>query len=181
METLEILNKRLEEYFGTAWNGMPIYRIVFSDDQMEMRKMDHTDEGVKLLFPEVREVPKYRHYIKAKYILEKLVELNEAAQEELKVKISYECLWVYTDANDNALPPKWEVTQLVINTVNAAMGKGSLAQYVDPGDSLEMKQARIAKIEEEMFGNETDATDAMAYGSGVAGFHPNQDMKDKVH
>lgn len=180
METLEVLNERLKEYFGTAWNGMPIYRIVFSDDQLEMRKMEHDDKDVKLLFPEVREVPKYRHYIKSKYLLEKLVELNDQAQDELKQKISYEPLWVYTDAHDNALPPKWEVTQLVINTVNAAMGKGSLAKYIDPGDDMETKQARIAKIEEEMFGNETDAGDALAYGSGVAGFHPNDDMKDKL-
>jgi len=74
-----------------------------------------------------------------------------------------------------------EVTQFVIKTVDAAMGKDSIAKYADKGESLEVKQERIMKIEEEMFGNETDATDALAYGSGVAGFHPNQDMKDKVH
>jgi hypothetical protein len=175
METLEELNKRLIEYYGTAWNGMPIYRIVFSDDQLEMRKMEHDDKGVALLFPEVREVPKYRHYITAKYLLEKLVELNEQAQDELKRKLSYEPLWVYSDKNDNALPPKWEVTQFIIKTVDAAMGKSSLAKYIDKGESLEVKQARIMKIEEEMFGNETDVSDALAYGSGVAGFHPNDD------
>ena len=181
METLETLNERLKEYYGTAWNGMPIYRIVWSDDQLEMRLTDCDDKGVTLLFPEVRELPKYRHYIKSKYLLEQLVELNEEAQNELKTKINYEPLWVYTDKNDNALPPKWEVTQFVINTVNAARGKDNLARYVDPNTTMEAKQERIAKIEEELFGNETDAGDALAYGSGVAGFHPNQDMKDKVH
>jgi hypothetical protein len=47
---------------------------------------------------------------------------------------------------------------------------------------MEVKQARIAKLEEEMFGNETDVSDALEYGSGVAGFHETQDIKDKrVH
>lgn len=180
METLKSLNERLIDYYGMAWNGMPIYRIIWSDDQFEKRLTECDDKGVQLLFPEVRELPKYSHYIKSKYILERLVELNEQAQIELKVKINYEPLWVYTDKDNNALPPKWEVTQFVINTVNAAMGKDNLAKYIDPGDSPEMKQERISKIEEEMFGNETDVTDAMAYGSGVAGFHPMIE-KDKVH
>ncbi len=180
METLQVLNKRLIDYYGTAWNGMPIYRIVWSEDQMEMRQMTHSDAGVLLLFPEVREVPKYRHYIHNKFLLEKLVELNEQAQSELKQKISYEPLWVYTDANDNALPPKWEVTEFVIQTVNAALGKSNLAKYIDPGDSSEMKNERVKKLEEEMFGNETEVGDALAYGDGVAGFHPNQDIKDKL-
>ena len=177
METLEILNERLKEYYGVAWNGMPIYRIVFSDDQLEMRLTDCDDKGVKLLFPEVRELPKYRHYITSKYLLEQLVELNEEAQNELKTKISYEPLWVYTDKNDNALPPHWEVTQFVINTVMAARGKSNLAKYIDPNTTMEAKQERVAKIEEELFGNETDVGDALAYGNGVAGFHSKQDSK----
>jgi hypothetical protein len=181
LEPVEELNKRLVDYYGVAWNGMPIYRIVWSDDQFEMRLTEHDGKGVRLLFPEVRELPKYRHYIQNKYILEKLVELNDAAQNELKKKISYEPLWVYCDKEDNALPPHWIVTQFVIDNVNAAMGQGSLAKYVDKSESMEEKQARVAKIEEELFGNETDVTDALAYGDGVAGFHPNQDMKNKVH
>lgn len=181
MESLEVINKRLIEYFGIAWNGMPIYRVVWSDDQLEMRQTEYDDKGVKLLFPEIRELPKYRHYITSKFILEKLVELNSSAQEELKKKISYEPLWVYADKNDNALPPKWEVTQFVINTVLAAQGKSTLAKYVDPNTSLEAKQERVMKIEEELFGNETETGDALAYGDGVAGFHPNQDMINKIH
>ena len=183
METLEELNKRLIAYYGTAWNGLPIYRIVWSEDQFESRKCTHSDLGIELLYPEVREVPKYRQYIHNKYLLEKLVELNDQAQDELKIKISYEPLWIYTDANDNALPPKWEVTQFVIQTMLSAMGKSSLAKYVDPGESMEEKQDRISKIQEEMFGNETDVGDALAYGDGVAGFHPNNDMinKNKVN
>lgn len=178
METLEIFNKRLIEYYGTAWNGMPIYRIVWSDDQLEMRLTDCDDKGVPLIFPEVRELPKYRHYIKSKYLLEQLVELNEPAQNELKVKISYEPLWVYSDKNDNALSPQWEVTQFVINTVMAARGKSNLAKYIDPDTTMEAKQERVAKIEEELFGNETDVGDALAYGNGVAGFH---NLNDKIH
>ncbi len=178
METLETLNERLKEYYGMAWNGMPIYRIVWSDDQLEMRKVECDDKGVELLFPEVREVPKYSHYIKSKYLLEQLVELNDQAQDELKVKINYEPLWVYTDKNDNALPPKWEVTQFVINTVMAARGKSNLAKYIDPNTTIEAKQERIAKIEEELFGNETDVGDALAYRNGVAGFH---NLSDKIH
>lgn len=174
MERLEELNKRLIEHYSTAWNGMPIFRIVWSEDQMEKRLMGTTDAGIELLHPEVREVPKYRQYIHNKYLLERLVVVPVASIKELAgEQISYEPLWVYTDANDNALPPKWEVTKFVIDTVLAAQsGDGSLgAKYADKNESAEMKEARIAKIHEELFGNETEVGDALAHGEGVAGFH----------
>lgn len=174
METVEAINKRLTEYFGSAWNGNPIWRVVWSDDQLEKRRMQFSETGLQLLYPEVREVKKYS-YIQAKYVLERLVEVPEVSQQELPVLISYEPIWVFEDKNHNALPPIWEAAKFVVDTVYAAIGKKSLANYVE---SKEDDETRIRKMQEDLFGNETDVSDALAYGNGVAGFHPK---KEKVN
>jgi hypothetical protein len=179
METLKELNARLIARYSTAWDNSPIYRIVWSDDQFETREVTSSDAGIQYLTPIFKEVPKYRHYIQHKYILEKFVEVPEQQQKELAgKKVNYEPLWTFEDRFGNALIPKWEVCELVIHTVQAAMGRSSLFKYVDPDsiDPVEKRQERIEKLEKEMFGNETNTGDALAHGFGVA--LNNMDMKE---
>jgi|SRR6266850_6694512 len=171
-EPIEIINQRLIDYFGIdTISSLPIYRIVWSEDQFEKQLTKFTKDGLELLYPEVREMPKYRQWIQAKYILERLSLVPEINQDQLGAKISYEPLYVFEDKSGNALPPKWEVTQFAIDCVNAAMGKGTLHKYIDPENTqeahMQAKMERVEKIEEEMFGNETDVTDALRYKSGI--------------
>ena len=170
MEPLEVLNVRLIDYFGVAWNGFPIYRIVWSEDQFEKRLTDCTDTGVILLVPEVRELPKYKQWIHNKFILEKLIAVPEVNAKELENKVSYEPLFVFEDINGNPLPPKWEAAKFVIDTVNAAMGESSLkAKYVDPDikSPQENRNKRIQKLQDDLFGNESNVGDALAHKQAV--------------
>ena len=90
--------------------------------------------------------------------------------------MSYEPVWVYRDANDNPLPPIWIATKMVVDVLYAALGKKSLAKYVEDV-SPEAQEERIQKLSEELFGNETETADALAYREAIV--VPNKYEKDK--
>jgi len=179
METVETLNTRLVEHFGIdSDTSRPMFRIVWAPEQTEKRLMEVTDSGMLLLTPEVREVRKYP-FFKNMYVLERLVVVPEMQQKELAdVKLSYEPIWTYKDAHDNPMVPRWDVTKIVIDVLYAAMGKKSLHKYVDPESTEEGREAKISGIQEELFGNETDVTDALAYKTGVVVPHNFQKKEE---
>ena len=167
MESVETLNTRLIDHFGKdSDTGQPMFRIVWSEDEVEKRLVECTDLGVQLLYPEVREVKKY-WYLRELYVLERLVEVPEFQVKELAGKrLSYEPLWAYRDDKDQPVRPVWESTKYIIDIFYAALGKKSAYQYVDPY-APENKETRIQKLEEELFGNETKTGDALAYQQGI--------------
>lgn len=169
-EVLDI-NRKLIDHFGLDTStGQAIWRVVWSEDQYEKRLMDVTDEGLFLLHPEVREVPKYRQWIPEKWVLERLVVIPDMNSREIpEVKLSYEPMFPFQDNNENALPPKFEVCKFVIDSVYAAQGKQSLAKYKEPTnqETLEIKRKRIDGLVEDIFGNETDISDHLSRQTGV--------------
>jgi len=176
-EQIETINRQLVDHFGIdTINGLPMWRVVWSEDQFEKRLMDRTDSGVVLLVPEVRQVPKYRQWITKKYVLERLVLVPEVSQGELpSSKLSYEPIWPFQDGRQNYLPPQFEVCKIVIDTMYAALGKKSLANYkdpdadcVDPEIFLAKQRAKIDKLTEEMFGDESSFGGALVHGEGIA-------------
>jgi hypothetical protein len=172
-ESIESLNQHLIDHYGMdSDTGRAIFRITWANDETEKRLMAFTDFGVQLLYPEVREVKKYP-YLKDLYVLERLVVVPEINREELPTqKLSYEPIWAYRDANNNPLPPIWDVTKLIVDTLYAALGKKSLRNYIEPEEG---KEERIAKIQEELFGNDTSVGDALAYKTGIV--VPNKEFK----
>lgn len=166
MESIESLNQRLSDHFGLdTTSNRPMFRIVWSNDQTEKRMVDTLDSGIHLLFPEIREVKKYSH-IKDFYVLERLVIIPEFQQKELAgLQVSYEPLWVFRDARNNPLPPKWEVAKIIVDTLYAALGKKSLAKYKEDVNP-DIQEKRIAQIQEELFGDESGL-----YGKTVPGAH----------
>ena len=168
METVEALNQRLKDYYGIdTVTTDPIFRIVWADDQVEKRLVEYLDTGIALLFPEVREVKKYP-YLKGLYVLERLVVVPEINAKDLPAsKVSYEPLWAYRDARDNPLPPIWDATKFVIDALYAVLGKKSLVKYVDTEGTEEARQMRVEKLQEELFGNETNTGDALAHNQAV--------------
>jgi hypothetical protein len=166
-ESIESLNRQLVDLFGIdTITGDPIWRIVWSEEQFEKRLMDTTDSGLFLLKPEVRLVPKYRQWIKQKFVLERLVLIPEISMPELPaIKTSYEPIFVFMDKNDNYLPPRIDVAKIVIDTIYAAQGKSNLAKYIDNPDEEQKK--RIEEIYEYLYGDETNVTDSLRYKTGV--------------
>ena len=165
METIESINNQLIDLFGIdTVTGQAIWRISWSEDQYEKRLMDCTPEGVPLIHMKVFLVRKYS-YIKERYVLERLVVVPEMNIQELAgVKLSYEPVWVFHDPDGNYLVPTMLATKFVVDTVYAAIGKKSLRNYIEP---TEDREKIINAIQEELFGNDTDVSDALTYGEGI--------------
>jgi hypothetical protein len=164
-EPIESINKQLVSLFGIdSDTGRPMFRVVSSWDQYEKRLTNITPEGFKLQYPQVLEKPKYNQNDvdwKDKYILERLVIVPLANQEELPTSgMSYEPLWVFKDNMNNPLPPRVDACKLVIDTMYAALGKSSMAKYVDPEinpeQSAHEKAMRVQELEEQLFGDESN-------------------------
>lgn len=162
-EKIEWINQQLISHFGIdSDGGGAIWRVVFSDDQIEKRFGEFTDFTEGGLFirtvKETREVPKYRQWVQQKFILERLVIVPDINMIELPTtKKSYEPIWVFQDKNDNYLPPLFRACKLIIDTVYASQSRdGSLARYKktkeeDASDT----EKRVADYENILFGDES--------------------------
>lgn len=165
---IEIMNMWLERDYGYFEATYPLFRIVWSEDQIEKRFVNHTDEGLELAKPVVRERKKYSQWIHNKYILERLIPVPPIA--DLVGKTSYEPVWVFENKDGHPLPPNYDVCKIVIASIHAATAKAVGAKYLDPRTRPDFKAEdaiRLQKLQEELFGNETPVTDALAHGTGV--------------
>lgn len=191
---VEVINQRLVDFYGIdTFSSNPIFRVVWSNDQFEKRLMEYTDGGIALLYPEVREVPKYRNWNPNRYILERLVIVPEEQQKELAgLKVSYEPLYTYEDGRGNYLPPKLEATKFIIDSVLSAQavhkafitGNESIdrltTRYSDPENTQEAamaaKTARINNIIDELGGDESSLMGS-TIDCGSASFVPQNFVK----
>ena len=181
---IQTLNELLKEHYGIDTEStMPMWRISWAADQYEMRVDDVTPSGVKLLFPEMMNFPKYSH-IKTEWILENLVLVPSFQQAEIgDVKKSYECIWRFRDRNDKPVNPEWWACQFVIDLVYAAKTGNpmNVRKYFDPElgatpqETIDKNRARIDKLVEELFGDESSLLGRTVTGEAVAGFHPAKD------
>lgn len=164
------LNQQLIDHFGIdTVTGKPMWRVSWSNDQYEKRLTDRTPEGLSLLYPEVKELPKYP-WIKDRWILERLVLIPDVNIAEIpSEKQSYECMWKFEDRFENALPPTFWASKFVVDTIYAAMGKSSLVKYVDEEakNPAEHKEERINTLIEELFGNESNLLGRTITGEAV--------------
>jgi hypothetical protein len=124
---LHLINQRLRDLYGCDLLGQPVYRVVWSEDQIEKRFADFTDfvPNTNILLrkvTEMREVKKYS-YLEPQYVLEKLFR-NQHNKEILDnatlapQSCTYEPLWAFD--YDGKLPkqPVWRAIELIIMSVN---------------------------------------------------------------
>lgn len=178
------INRSLIDNFGIdSSTGRPMWRIVWSDDQFEMRLTEYTDEGFKLLHPEVRELPKYRQWIPHMWVLENLCVVPDMNNRELPaVKLSYEPLFPFHDMHGNPTQPTYEACEFVIQMINAAKGKSPIREKDPEGETVEeqlaMKRQRIDGLVQDIFGDETDVSDHLARQTGVVISNTNNLIKE---
>lgn len=169
-EPIETINKRLLDFFGKFENGEPRYRVVWSEDEIEKVMTNFTKEGFMLPYEVLSEVPKYRQYIHNKYILERLVPVPAISQRRLcDKKLSYEPLWVFEDNNGNALPPKWQVITILLDSIHKQMTehRGPYTSGDELNQTTEALEERAKKLAEALGVNETSVTDSLSWGSAV--------------
>jgi hypothetical protein len=182
-EKIEDINKFLSENFGIDTDStQQMWRVVWSEDQFEPRLTEHTDSGMLLLRPEVRNLPKYKQWIHNKYILEHLVVIPDVSLREIPAtKKSYEPVWVFEDARGNALPPKIEACKLIIKTVEEAMltartgkafdMKAKLIKQQDESETTEKhllnEKKRVDGYIEELFGEQSSLQGTTKTGESI--------------
>lgn len=164
-EPLERINYQLQRDFGREVDNSPIWRVVWANDLLEKRIMNHTDEGIDLIHPEVREVRKYKH-IHDRYVLERLVPVM--GETDIITPVSYEPAWTFQDRHGEYLPPRFDACKFIIETIYSQIDKaGTHKKYNDPNATEETRLKMIMDMETTLFGNETPVGDALAHGYGI--------------
>lgn len=188
------MNEWLKKNFG-YFNDQATWRIVWSEDQFEMRKgtFNYFDDNGTFLRTEVgiQNVPKYRQWIKEKYVLERIMPVPEINRDELITKLSYEPVFVFDNDKGEALYPRLDVAQLVIEAICRQAAKTVGAKYkdpmADPKIAPEVRKAHIDGIVKELFPNETETGDALHYKDAMVSsgtesqIKPESDGKTVVH
>jgi len=155
----EEINKRLVDRYGKFDNGFPYFRLIWSEDVLEKRIFHHTAEGFELLNPEVREVPKYQHYIKDRYILEGLVEIPTQVETDLITKISYEPIRTFETSKGEFLIPRWDAMHFILETIRGNQEDKQIDydkvlgidEDLPPEEKLRLKHERVTKLIEEIW------------------------------
>src|SRR5262245_58179720 len=117
------INKHLTENYRVL-DGRPIYRIVWSENQYEMRKGNWREFYGHILIREytaVKRAPKYWYYNRPSWVLEKLVFIN--GHEALKTIVeelveaqngTYEPLYRFADKFENPLPVYERIVAVIL-------------------------------------------------------------------
>lgn len=166
-ESIEFINERLKDNFGIdTLTGLPIWRVVWTTDQLEKRLSKITETGIELLHPKVIEMKKYIPSLQNRYVLEQLVVVPEFQQKEILTAVSYEPMFFFEDKNNNPQPVFYRICEFIIYSILFAKGEtGTLAKYKDDPD--EERQKELDKMLELFFGNETAVTDALQVREGI--------------
>jgi len=130
---IESINETLLQNFRVL-DGRPIYRLVWSDSQLEKRVGDFTDWYGHILIRQehkaLREVKKYWYFEKPCWVLEKLVFVNGVqALKEITLELvearngSYEPVYVFRDSEGNPLQVNWRVVEIIISVLHNPVKK----------------------------------------------------------
>lgn len=149
---VDLINTVIRRH-GTNQYGDPIFRVVFSDNQVESRKGTYTDYAGDIFIrtvTEVREVPKYPN-LKGKWILERWAPGELSYHPDLITMKNgvYICVYAFQDKDGNYLPPLLKVAEILIyHLLNPRTRGEALAQ--DKIIDAETEEQEISVIEEEL-------------------------------
>lgn len=145
------INKVIKNY-GLNQYGDPIFRVVFSDDQVEKRKGTFNEYYGQIFVRttiDIKEVQKYQ-WIKRKWILERWAPGSISYHPDLVTDKDgvYICVYIFQDKDGNYLPPLLKVCEIVIKQLLNPRGKSeALAQDKILEEKIE--EIEVNKIEEE--------------------------------
>lgn len=125
---IDAINETLHREYRVL-DGRPIYRLVWSGDQLEKRVGDFTDWYGHILIRQehkcLREVKKYWYFEKPCWVLEKLIFIkgNEALKEVTLELVearngSYEPVYAFLDSKRNPLSVNWLVVEIILGVLH---------------------------------------------------------------
>jgi len=152
---------------GRTLDGRPLFRIVWSSDQFELRSGIFVDRHGPIIIREVkavREVHKY-NYALDHWVLEKMVYLpsnNRIIADEIigVMAGTYEPLVIFWDANFNAIPVNWPLIEKIFWNLENVRAEHKTASMIEREEREEIE--REIKDNEEQIG-ETQRSDLFAF------------------
>lgn len=161
-------NNRLRDVFGLYYDGQPLFRLVWSDSQIEKRHGTFEQWRGPIFIREftgVAEVPKYP-WIKHRWILERRE--GHVANPELPEQISYEPKWVFENEQGSVEPEWWAIEQIIhsINNPHKRMPGDDLTDKTligSPAHTEAEKKRLMDFLDDKM----SDIQTALHYGEGV--------------
>ena len=157
METIEILNRRLVERYGTNLILKARYRIVWSSDQFEKRLSEFSDfHTIHILLRTVKEVREVRKYpdFQNRWVLETLTYCPFPA---VKDHNGYEPLFVFQRNDGTPLDPNWNAIEFILNRLNTRVVPKSPSTFVE---EEEKEQEAEAQKFMEMLENPTEVAES---------------------
>lgn len=123
--TVELVNKKLKEYYGTDDSGRQIYRVVWSDDQIEKRFGTFREMYGSIFVREYRgmDVVKKYPYIKHRWVLEKL--MFALTDEVIGLDLDgrcYEPIYTFEDKFGQELAVEWWAVEMIVKRLLGVMG-----------------------------------------------------------
>jgi hypothetical protein len=141
MESIETINSRLKENYGSDLQGNAFYRLVWSTGEVEKRLgtfQDYYGQIYLRTVTEVRQVPKYPNNLN-RFVLEIL--LKGAGPEEVKDYNYYEPLYVFERDDGTPLEPIWRAIEFLVQMHRFPVKR-------TPGDADREHEATMAKERE---------------------------------
>jgi hypothetical protein len=121
-QDIKNLNKLLAANHGKAFNSMPWYKIAWSDSETEKRVGAFNDFYGSIFvrqFVGLREVRKYDGpNFRERWILEKLVFIDNPEIWDSLNAGSYEPIWVFRDKLGNYQKPNYKSVDFIIGMIN---------------------------------------------------------------
>lgn len=120
---IDAINKKLYEQYRVL-DGRPIYRLVWSPDELEVRKGMFSEFYGHIFirqYTAVKQIKKYWNYQTPRWVFEKLVFIaGNQALKEMETELvecrngTYEPIYAFVDGDENPLPVAWEVVEYIV-------------------------------------------------------------------
>lgn len=116
MQDVDVINDKLELYYGREIDGRPRYRVVWSTTQIEKRIGEFNEFYGNIFlrtFKGIKDVPKYP-YDQDRWVIEKLfyVKNDEIISEKPG---SYEPFYIFKGPQGEFLPLNWKVVDFAVS------------------------------------------------------------------
>jgi hypothetical protein len=151
MNDVDVINQRLEDYYGREIDGRAHYRVVWSTSQIETRIGEFNEFYGSIYlrtFKGVKQLPKYP-FDKDRWVVEKLMYIRN--DEILADKPgSYEPFYVCKGPDGEFLPLNWKVVDFVVSYAEAKPVGIKLTDKDTKAEEEKELLAEAAYFEEEL-------------------------------
>ena len=172
--SLERINNYLARDFGYFESSdKPIYRLVWSDIEMEYRRTNFTTEGLELPYEIITLKRKYP-YIDNKFVLERCLGIPSFVKTDLVNKFSYEPIYAFAigKGDEYEFDTFYGAIKFIIDQVHEAAKrsfyKSNYEKDKTPEELKEDRKLQIKKMAQFLYPDESDVADALHWNEGIA-------------